>query len=92
MGIHGWVPPTTKVSTKGQVILPKSIRDALNWKPGTKLSVESTDHGVLLKAEPLFPPATIDEVYGCLKYDGPPLSLEDMDRAVEREGRRRARR
>ncbi len=82
---------STTLSTKGQVILPKAIRDALNWNAGTQLSVESTKDGVLLKAKPLFRPTTIDEVAGCLKYDGPPVSLEDMDRAVEREARRRAR-
>ena len=92
MGVHTWVSPTTTVSSKGQVILPKAIRDALGWKPGTKLRVENTKDGVLLKAGPIFPPTTVDEVFGCLKYDGPPLSIEDMDRAVEREARRRARR
>ena len=82
---------STTLSTKGQVILPKAIRDALKWNAGTRLSVESTKDGVLLTAQPLFRPTTIDEVAGCLKYDGPPVSLEDMDRAVEREARRRAR-
>ncbi|WP_398473141.1 AbrB/MazE/SpoVT family DNA-binding domain-containing protein, partial [Tardiphaga sp.] len=31
---------TTLVSTKGQVILPKAIRDQRNWSPGTRLTVE----------------------------------------------------
>jgi len=25
----------TKLSTKGQVILPKTVRDAYGWNPGT---------------------------------------------------------
>lgn len=81
---------STTVSTKGQVILPKAIRDALKWDAGTRLSVENTKDGVLLKARPLFRPTTIDEVYGCLKYDGPPLSIEEMDAAIVREAKRRA--
>lgn len=82
----------TVVSTKGQVILPKAIRDRRGWSTGTRLIVEDTADGVLLKASPLFPPTTVDEVFGSLKYDGPPISLEDMDAAIVREAKRRARR
>ena len=76
---------TTVVSTKGQVILPKAVRDQRGWKPGTKLTVEETPEGILLKPEPLFPPTTNEEVYGCLKWDGPPISIEDMDDAITAE-------
>jgi AbrB family looped-hinge helix DNA binding protein len=76
---------TTVVSTKGQVILPKAVRDQRGWKPGTKLTVEQTPDGVILKPEPLFPPTTLDEVYGCLKWEGPPISLEEMDAAITAE-------
>jgi hypothetical protein len=27
---------------------------------------------------------TVDEVFGCLKYDGPASSIEEMDEAVAR--------
>jgi AbrB family looped-hinge helix DNA binding protein len=62
---------TTTVSTKGQVILPHAIRRKRHWDPGTKLIVEDTPEGVLLKAAPLFPPTKIEDVFGCLKYEGP---------------------
>jgi AbrB family looped-hinge helix DNA binding protein len=39
---------TTTVSTTGQVILPKTIRELLHWKLGTRLTVEHTADGVLL--------------------------------------------
>ena len=81
----------TVVSTKGQVILPKTIRDRMRWSAGTKLIVEETADGVLLKARPIFPETTLDEVFGSMRYDGPALSLEDMDAAVMREAKRRAR-
>ena len=89
MGIHDRV--ATVVSTKGQVILPKAIRDRRRWTAGTKLTIEETPDGVLLRASPVFPPTTLDEVFGSMRYDGPTLSLEDMDAAVAREARRRAR-
>ena len=80
---------TTVLSTKGQVILPKAVRDQRGWKAGTRLTVEQTPDGVLLKPEPLFPPTTNEEVYGCLKWEGPPISLEEMDAAITEEVRER---
>src|SRR5438270_136884 len=81
---------TTVVSTKGQVILPKAIREKRHWPAGTRLEVEETADGVLLKpAEPIFPPTRPEDVYGCLQYDGPPKTIEEMNEAVSAEVRRR---
>jgi len=80
---------TTIVSTKGQVILPATIRHARDWRPGTRLVVEDTPDGVLLRAAPLFPAARPEDVFACLPHDGPPLTLEEMDAAVAAEARRR---
>ena len=83
---------TTTISTKGQVILPKAIRDRRRWPPGTKLAVEETPEGVLLKPSPIFHETTIDEVYGSLWRPGRrAVALEEMDAAVAREAKRRAR-
>jgi AbrB family looped-hinge helix DNA binding protein len=82
---------TTVLSTKGQVILPKVIRDQRHWGAGTRLTVEDTPDGVLLTATPLFAKTAVDSVYGSLKQNGPALSLEDMDKAVAQEAARRAR-
>ena len=46
----------TIVSTKGQVILPKAIRDHQQWTAGTRLIVEETANGVLLRSAKPFPP------------------------------------
>lgn len=81
---------TTVVSTKGQVILPKAIRDQRRWSAGTRLTVEETPEGVFLRAAPLFPETTIDEVVGILRHEGKPLSLDDMDAAVAAEAKRHA--
>jgi AbrB family looped-hinge helix DNA binding protein len=85
-------PVTTTVSTKGQVILPSAIRRDRRWTAGTTLVVEDTPEGVLLKAAPLFPVTSMDQVFGVLAYDGPPKTIEEMDAAVLAEaGRRYAR-
>ena len=39
----------TVVSTKGQVILPKTIRDSKGWGAGKELIVEETRNGVVLR-------------------------------------------
>ena len=80
---------TTTLSTKGQVILPTAIRRRQRWDAGTKLIVEETEDGVLLRAAPLFPPTTIDEVFGSAKYTGPTVTLEQMDEAITEEVARR---
>lgn len=80
---------TTTVSTKGQVILPTTIRRRRRWDAGTKLIVEDTEDGVLLRAAPLFPPTTVDEVFGSARYTGPTVTLEQMDEAIAEEVARR---
>ena len=39
----------TKVSDKGQVVIPKEVRDRLMMGPGTKLIVVATDDAVVLQ-------------------------------------------
>jgi AbrB family looped-hinge helix DNA binding protein len=86
-------PLTTTVSTKGQVILPKAIRQRKHWEPGTRLVVEDTPEGVLLKAAPVFTPTRPEDVAGMLAYRGRPRTIEEMDSAITAEvKRRRARR
>lgn len=80
---------TTRLSTKGQIILPKKIRASRAWGPGTEFTVEETSEGVLLKPAGIFPRTTLDEVVGCLKYKGKAKTLAQMDAAIGREVSRR---
>ena len=80
---------TVRLSTKGQLILPKSIRQRLRWNAGTRLIVEDTAEGVVLKPAPIFDPASPGEVFGSLKVSGPPKTLEEMDAGILAEARRR---
>jgi AbrB family looped-hinge helix DNA binding protein len=82
-------PSTTTVSTKGQIILPKAIRERRNWAVGTRLIVEETPDGVLLKAVPVFAPTRPEDVAGMLAYRGPPKTLDEMDAAITAEVKRR---
>lgn len=82
---------TTVMSTKGQVILPKAIRDLRQWAAGTQLIVENTADGVLLKSATIFPETDLEDVFGVLRQNGPALSIEAMDAAIASEAMRRAR-
>ncbi len=73
----------TRLSSKGQVIIPKSSRDIHHWEIGQELVVIDTDEGVLLKPARPFPAATLDELAGCLSYSGPAKSLEEMEQAIQ---------
>ena len=78
----------TIVSTKGQVILPKAIRDHQQWTAGTRLIVEETANGVLLRSAKPFPPTKPADVFGMLAHKGPPKTVEEMDAGVLEEARR----
>ncbi|HXO02847.1 MAG TPA: AbrB/MazE/SpoVT family DNA-binding domain-containing protein [Stellaceae bacterium] len=80
---------TTTVSTKGQVILPKAIRQRRRWEPGTRLIVEETADGVILRRARLFPETRPEEVRGMLAYKGKPKTLEEMDAGIVAEVKRR---
>lgn len=73
---------TTKLSSKGQVILPKSVRQAHHWEPGIELAVEDREEGVLLRPLNPFQPTRIEDVIGCIGYAGPAKTLEEMEEAV----------
>ena len=53
------------------VTLPKAIRDQLQWGAGTRLIVEPTADGVLLKLlATAFAPTRPEDVFGCLGHTG----------------------
>ena len=81
---------TTTLSTKGQVILPKAIREQLQWEVGTRLVVEQTADGVLLRPmTTAFAPTRPEDVFGCLPYVGRAKSIQEMDAGIAEEVNRR---
>jgi AbrB family looped-hinge helix DNA binding protein len=76
---------TTKLSSKGQVILPAAIRAANHWEAGLEFSVENTSAGVLLRPLKAHPATTLNDVIGCTGYAGKSHSVADMDKAITAE-------
>ena len=66
---------TTRLSTKGQLILPKTLRDSRAWLPGTEFRVEETPEGVLLRPVSRFPQTRLEDVVGCLEWTGKPKTM-----------------
>ena len=73
---------TTRLSSKGQVILPKSVRESHHWAPGTEFVIEDTPDGVLLRPAKSFKPTRLEDVIGCTGYKGPAKTLEEMEDAI----------
>ena len=73
---------TTRLSEKGQVVIPKKVRASYGWEPGVKFAIEETEDGLKLKALKPFEESNIRDVLGCLKYRGPRKTLKDMEAAI----------
>ena len=75
----------TKLSTKGQVVLPKSLRASHRWKPGTEFIIQDRDDGILLKPKADIKSRTWESIIGCVSYAGPRKSVKEMDEAFAAE-------
>lgn len=74
---------TTRLSSKGQIIIPKSIRDEYQWTAGVEFFVIDTADGILLKPKRPFPPQSLNNVAGCLHYQGAAKTTEEMEKAIQ---------
>jgi AbrB family looped-hinge helix DNA binding protein len=74
------------LSTKGQLVIPKVIRERLGLHAGDKVDFIVQDNGGVLLI-----PAKVDirSLKGCLKPPkGKVVSLEDMERAIREQAGR----
>lgn len=71
-----------KVSETGQVIIPPEMRKTYYLEVRTEIILTDTGKGILIQPKSIFPPTTLNEVAGCLKYQGSPKTLEEMQDAI----------
>lgn len=87
MNIH------TKLSAKGQVVIPKDVRDRLKWQRGQTLELIETSEGVLLKQPPSRPRISHEEalakIRAIVNYKGPAVTIDEMNETIA-EGWRQA--
>lgn len=78
--------PEAKLTSKGQMVVPKSIRERLGLHPGDRLDFVVQDDGNVVVR-----PATenVDRLKGILRRPGRrPVSVEEMKRIIRRRGER----
>jgi AbrB family looped-hinge helix DNA binding protein len=74
----------TRLSSKGQLVLPKSVREDRNWGPGTEFVVEQVKDGVLLRPVKPVHTVTAKDLLGCTGYRGPARSQAQMNEGIVR--------
>lgn len=76
--------PTSTITSRGQTVVPKPVRDYLGLHPGDRLDyIIDSEHSVTLK------PASLDvkELKGALHKPGrKAVSLDDMKRVIAMRG------
>ncbi len=65
------------ISAKGQTTLPKAVREALGVRPGDRVRYLVLDGEVRMRAV-----RPIQRLFGVLAHEGPPATLDDMERAI----------
>jgi AbrB family looped-hinge helix DNA binding protein len=77
------------VSSKGQIVIPKTLRDAKGLGVGSVLEVVDHPEGILLKTQPR-KKYTLDDLLNVLPpYTGPPITDEMMQERMDEAMRER---
>ena len=75
---------TITLSSKGQLVIPKAIRQSAHLAPGDMLSVRYVDGEIRLKPVAGLVPTSLAEVAGCLARPGHwPLSQAQTRAAIQ---------
>lgn len=71
---------STTLGAHGEVTLPRTIVEALGLRPGDRVDFIRRDDGQVIVV-----PAKNDvrRLRGIVKYDGPPVTIEQMNAAIE---------
>ncbi len=66
------------IGSRGRTTLPKPVREALGVGPGGRVRYVIFENNQVR----LLPVRPISRLFGALKHEGPPATLEDMDSAI----------
>ena len=71
--------PSTTLTTKGQVTIPKAVRDELGLREGDRVAFRVLEDGTVIVE-----PENVDllDLRGVLKPRRKGVTVEDMDRAI----------
>lgn len=72
--------PTATITSKGQITLPREVRDHLHVREGDRVEFEIGRDGEV-RVRPMT--GSVDALFGMLRRPGvPPRSLEDIDEGI----------
>lgn len=74
--------PASTLTSKGQITLPKSVRDRLRLAVGDRVEFVETPQGFLIRAAT----GDIRELKGILPPQVQPVTIEQMNAAIARMG------
>ncbi len=79
---------TSILSSKGQIIIPKQVREAHHWRTGTEFVIGSFGDGIFLKPRKPFPLTRLEDGLGCAGYCGPAKTDAEMEEGLLADIRR----
>lgn len=68
----------SSLTSKGQVTIPKELRDRLHLAPGDKVKFFIHPDGTVA----ILPKRPASSLRGIVRYPGPPATLEEMEAAI----------
>ncbi len=72
------------VTSKGQVTIPKDVRDALGITGGMRVKIMAEGSSARLTVARKRKPSRVEDGPKICGYKGPTLTLDDMERAIAR--------
>ena len=66
------------IGSRGRTTLPKPVREALGVERGGRIHYAIVENSEVR----LLPVRPVSRLFGSLKHEGPPATLEDMDSAI----------
>lgn len=67
----------SSITKKGQTTIPKAVRNSLRLKAGDRVRYVIGDGEVRI-----LPVRPISRLFGALQYDGPTVTVEEMEQAI----------
>jgi AbrB family looped-hinge helix DNA binding protein len=80
----------TRLSSKGQIVIPRQIRQSHGWRPGVAFTIIEEGDTLILKPIANRTTVQIKDVIGCAGYVGEKKSLAEMDAGILEEARKQA--
>ncbi len=76
---------TVMLGNQGELVLPKAIQAIHQWTEGTEFFRRDTGSEIVFKPVSPFPVSQLEPPDSPSVYQGTPLSLEDMEKAIDIE-------